>query len=98
MSQRLFSVSNKAPPEIATSNSGFGRLTCRDVPVAATSTDISFPAGDKYKISLPSTRHRGCAPPPFDTIHLPPGDAGVAPPGTANGLTYISLLPDSVDV
>jgi Tol biopolymer transport system component len=86
-----------APPDIVTSNSGFGTLTWSDGPAATTSTDISFPAGDKYRISLPSARHRGCAPPPFDTIHLPPG-AGVELPGGANGLTYISNRPDSVDV
>src|SRR5262245_55382552 len=71
---------------MGTSNRRCTAPTSKRDPFAVTPAAISaFPA--RYKISLPSRRHRALSPPAVEIRTLPPG------PG--NGTTYTSDRPDS---
>src|SRR5262245_47771224 len=74
---------------MGTSNRRCTAPTSKRDPFAVTPAAISaFPA--RYKISLPSRRHRALSPPAVEIRVLPPG------PG--NGTTYTSDRPDSFEL
>src|SRR5215472_11012375 len=48
--------------------------------------------------SLPSLLQNGCVPPPSETCHFPPDVEGVPSAEMRNGTTYVSGMPDSLEL